>query len=180
METVKFVEQCLNQVYERLMGSLKSLSQEDLSWRPAEHANSIGDILWHVARAGDRMATSATGQGPELWESQGWYKRLNAPREQSRLTDFQFLKAAPSPAPRLEDLVAYLEAIHQDALDKLRSLSASDLDRIPDPERPERSTASYFRHMITHTNNHHGQVDYIRGLMQPGWDLPPGTGVIQR
>lgn len=33
--------------------------------------------------------------------------------------------------------------------------------------------------MITHKNNHHGQIDYIRGLLQSDWDLPPGTGMAQ-
>jgi hypothetical protein len=29
-------------------------------------------------------------------------------------------------------------------------------------------------------NNHHGQIDFVRGLRQPGWDLPPGTAAAQR
>jgi hypothetical protein len=34
------------------------------------------------------------------------------------------------------------------------------------------------RHGITHKNNHHGQIDYIRGLQEEEWDLPRGTGVV--
>ncbi len=30
---------------------------------------------------------------------------------------------------------------------------------------------------FTHKNNHHGQIDYIRGLQDEVWDLPPGTGM---
>ncbi len=39
---------------------------------------------------------------------------------------------------------------------------------------------THFRHMITHKNNHHGQIDFIRGLRHPEWNLPPGTGIVQR
>jgi len=40
--------------------------------------------------------------------------------------------------------------------------------------------ATQLRHMITHKNNHHGQVDFIRGLRYPEWDHTPGTGIVQR
>ena len=81
--------------------------------------------------------------------------------------------------PKIEDLLAYIEAVHQDVLTRLRELSPDDLDKAPDPERPGWNLATSLRHMITHKNNHHGQIDFIRGLMQPGWDLPPGTGIVQ-
>ena len=48
----------------------------------------------------------------------------------------------------------------------------------PDPPEPERTVASLLRHLITRKNNHHGQIDYLRGLRYEGWDLPPGTGVV--
>jgi hypothetical protein len=59
-------------------------------------------------------------------------------------------------------------------------LSPADLDGVPDPRQPERNVATYFRHMITHKNNHHGQIDFIRGLRHSEWDLTPGTGIVQR
>lgn len=31
--------------------------------------------------------------------------------------------------------------------------------------------------LITHKNNYHGQIDYIRGLQDEVWDLPAGTGM---
>ena len=179
MDTVKFIEQCLNEVHERLVKSLQGLSPEELVWRPAPHANCIAEIMWHVARSEDRMARPRIGLGPELWETQQWYNRFGYPREQPLDTDYQLLRKLGLPPPQFEDLLAYIEAIHQDTLDKLHSLSSDDLDCTPDLIHPERSIASYFRHLITHNNNHHGQVDYIRGLMQPKWDLPPGTGIVQ-
>ena len=179
MDTVKFVEQCLNEVHERLTKSLHGLNQEELIWRPAPHANCIAEILWHVVRSEDRMTRPRIGLGAELWESQQWYQRFGYPREQPRGTDYQLLRVLDLPAPQLEDLLAYMEAVHQDTLGKLHSLSPADLDRLPDPAHPERPIASYFRHLIIHKNNHHGQIDYIRGLIQPDWDLPPGTGIVQ-
>src|ERR1700675_4449343 len=42
------------------------------------------------------------------------------------------------------------------------------------------NVATQLRHMITHKNNHHGQIDFIRGLRHPECDLTPGTGIVQR
>ncbi len=179
MDVLKFVEQCLNQVHQRLAQSLEGLSQEELVWRPAPHANCIAEIVWHVVRGEDRIR-SRLRLGPEVWESQQWHQRFGYPREQSQNPDYQILKSSGLPPPRLEDLLAYMKAVHQDTLDKLHNLSPADLDRAPNPEYPEHTLVSVFRHVIIHQNNHHGQVDYIRGLMQSDWDLPPGTGLVQR
>lgn len=83
------------------------------------------------------------------------------------------------PPPKLEDLLSYRAKVHQDTIEKLRSLSPDDFNRVPNPEQPLRPITSYFRHLITHNNNHHGQIDFIRGLMQQNWDLPPRTSTIQ-
>ena len=179
MDTARFVAQCLGQVHERMLKSLHGLGKSELVWRPAPHANCIAEIVWHVVRVADRLAGPRVGLGPELWERDRWFERLGYPREQPPATDYQLFSRLSLPVPTLEDLLAYKQAVHLDTLEKLRRLSPDDFDRAPDPAQPERTVATYFRHQITHQNNHHGQVDYIRGMMQPGWDLPPGTGLVQ-
>lgn len=179
MDTIKFAEQCLNEVHERLIGSIKGLSQEDLSWRPATHANSTGEILWHLARTEDRMLRPNAVLGPEVWESQDLYHLFGYPKDSYPGVDPTFPATQGLPEPRLEHLLAYIEMVHQDTLEKLHSLSPDDLDRVPNPDLPQRSVSSYFRHLIIHNNNHHGQLDYIRGLMNQEWELTPGTGIIQ-
>ena len=42
----------------------------------------------------------------------------------------------------------------------------------PDPDRPDFTVAGSLRHLVTHKNNHHGQIDYLRGLQDKAWDLP--------
>jgi DinB family protein len=178
MDAVTFIRQALTQVHERLMATLDGLTEADVTWRPAPAANTILEIVWHVARADDRMGRRRTGLGPELWD-QGWSARFGEMSDIRSGDPYQFLKGDGIVAPRLDDIKAYLSALHRDTDEKLRGLTPADLDRVPDPERPERSVATYFRHMITHKNNHHGQVDFIKGLRQPEWNLTPGTGLVQ-
>lgn len=180
MDTVTFIRHALTQAHQRLLASLEGLTEGDLTWRPAPHANAIIEIVCHVARADDRLGRRATGLGPELWESEGWRERLGAHVDAAAGESYQFLRADGVSSPRLDDVKAYLEAIHRDTLQRLAALGPEDLDRVADPRRPERSVAAYFRHMITHKNNHHGQIDLIRGLRHPDWDLAAGTGMAQR
>lgn len=179
MDALTFIRQALTQAHERLMASLEGLTDADAAWRPAPGANTILEIAWHVARAEDRLGRTMTGLGPSLWDSQGWSGRLGDTREIRAGEPYQFLRRAAGVAPRLSDIKAYLEALHQDTREKLDGLRPEDLDRVPDARQPDRNVATYLRHMITHKNNHHGQIDFIRGLLHPGWDLAPGTGIVQ-
>jgi uncharacterized damage-inducible protein DinB len=80
--------------------------------------------------------------------------------------------------PSLEVLVGYAEAVHRRTLRYLAGLTPDSLDQLPDPARPEYDVSGSLRHLITHKNNHHGQIDYLRGLQDEAWDLPRGTGVV--
>ena len=180
MDAITFIRQALTQAHERFMATLGGLTDADATWRPAPHANTILEIAWHVARVDDRLGRRATGLGPELWESQGWSERLGTTKDIQTREPYQFLKKEGAVPPRLDDVRAYLVALHADTLEKLRGLTPEDLDRVPDPAQPDRNVATQLRHMITHKNNHHGQIDFIRGLRHPEWDLTPGTGIVQR
>ena len=48
----------------------------------------------------------------------------------------------------------------------------------PDPDQPDFTVAGSLRHLVTHKNNRHGQINYLRGLYDEAWDLPRGTGIV--
>ncbi len=75
-------------------------------------------------------------------------------------------------------VVGYAEAVQQRTARHVLKLTPEDLDRTPDQAHPEQTVAGSLRHLITHKNNHHGQIDYLRGLQEEAWDLPRGTGVV--
>ncbi len=175
MDTIGFISTCLDQVRVRLFATCEGLTREQVLWRPAPHANNIGFILWHLARAEDDRVTSFPGKAKPLWESQGWYKRFGQPMNAPDPGDRTGLLATP--IPPLDVLMGYVEAAYAQAEEALVSMSAGDLDVAPDPSQPKRTLGVMLRHMVTHSNNHHGQIDYIRGLQDADWDLAPGTGM---
>ena len=178
VDTISFISQCLAQVQIRLLGTCDGLTQEQVLWRPAPHANNIGFILWHVARGEDRRIATLAGREADLWESDGWHQAFGQPIEAPEPGDRPGLRSLPVPA--VEVLIGYLEAAYGKTRQYLSTLAPEELDAVPDPSEPELTVASLLRHLITHKNNHHGQIDYLRGLQLEGWDLPPGTGVVLR
>jgi len=178
MDALTFIRHSLTQAQQRFLATLHGIDDDTLAWRPAPHANAIIEIVWHVARADDRLGRTRTGLAAEVWTRQQWAGRFGLDANASANVEYQFLRGNGL-APKLETTIAYLTAIHTDTLELLGRVSSDDLERVPDPARPQWTIATCFRHMITHKNNHHGQIDFVRGLRQPGWDLPPGTAAAQ-
>ena len=176
MDAVKFISDCLADVHLRLMATCDNLTNDELLWCPAPTANNIGFIVWHLARGEDARITNTGRLGEDIWATELWYERFGQPITAPDPGDRMGLRALAIPS--LEVLVGYAESAHQRTLKYLSGLSDSDLDQAPDPDRPDFTVAGSLRHLVTHKNNHHGQIDYLRGLQDEAWDLPRGTGIV--
>ena len=175
MDTISFITDSLDQVHVRLLATCDGLTQEQVVWRPAPYANNIGFILWHVARGEDRMITQLSGGSTDLWESEGLYIRFGQPVEMPDPGDRMGLRSLAIPAT--DTLTGYLKAAHQKTSGYLATLLDDRLAEIPETYPRGVTVSQALRHLITHKNNHHGQIDFLRGLQDPNWDLPRGTGM---
>lgn len=176
MEAVSFISDCLAQVHFRLLATINDLTTEQLLWRPAPTANNIGFILWHMARNEDTRISNTGHLGEDVWATGSWHEKFGQPVTAPDPGDRMGLRQLAIPS--LEVLVGYAEAVHQRSISYLSGLADDSLDQPPDPALPEHTRAGSLRHLITHKNNHHGQIDYLRGLQEETWDLPRGTGVV--
>jgi len=82
------------------------------------------------------------------------------------------------PIPELDVLVEYLEAVHQRTLSVVDKLTQEGLDAAPDQARLDYTLAVSLRHLATDKNNHHGQIDFIRGLQDEAWNATPGIAIV--
>ena len=176
MDVIQFISDSLAQVQYRLMETCDGLSQEQVLWRSVPGTNNIGFILWHVSRSQDNTASALAGGAPPIWETDGWYEKFGQPIDSPDPGDKMGLQSLSIPS--LEVLTGYCTAAHNRTMKLLGELDPARLDQPIDPANPQRKLANSLRHAITHKNNHHGQIDYIRGLQDQTWDLPPGTGVV--
>ena len=173
MGTIDFIREGLQQADARFVASCDGLSEEQAQWRPSERANSIAFIVWHVARVEDAEASGEMGEAP-LWVAAGWHERCGHPAETPLNRERQLLLDLPLPSYAL--LREYGAAAAERTRVFAESLDSADLDR-PAHFWDGQPLATSFQHLLLHKNNHHGQVDLLRGLQDAEWDLPAGTGV---
>ncbi len=174
MDAPRFITDCLTQVHIRLQGTCEGLTSEQLVWRPTPVSNNIGFILWHLVRNEDARVTSSDGP-PELWVADEWHRKFGHPVSAPDPGDRMGLQSLA--IPTLDVLLGYAEVVHERTIAFVSTLTAEKLDG-PMPTEPRQTVAGSLRHMITHKNHHHGQIDYLRGLQEESWDLPRGTGGI--
>jgi hypothetical protein len=147
---------------------LNTLTQQELHWRPACGCNSMGLILFHIARAEDSLVQATLQGKPQLWESGKWYQKLNMAEGEagSHYTVDQVNSFA---VPDLKDLQAYYDAVRAKTLEYLAVLPPADFERKIKLPFGEFNVAGVFSIVASHTSQHTGEMTYLRGL-QRGMD----------
>lgn len=179
MDAITFVRHSLQQGRERLLGSLRDLPPELLPWRPTPHGNSIGWLLLHIGLAEDAHTHRFMGRDPLIWARDKWYERFGVPNI-GRAVELTEEQRHHIEGLGLEMILEYAEAVRRETYAYLATLRPGDLERVPVREDPDLTVGAMFRHTINHEAQHGGQIDYIRGLHQSGWDLGRGFGMVQR
>jgi len=148
---------------------LKGLTQEEIAWRPACGCNSIGLILFHIARTEDSIIQSSVKGEPVIWESGKWYEKLNLPVEEQG-AHYSIEQVNAFKVPPIEDLLAYYDAVRSKTKECLRGLQPDELDRnVSLKNIGEMPVATIFSFIVTHASQHVGEISYLRG-MQRGLD----------
>ena len=141
-----------------LLQQLEGLTPEQLSWHPSDDVESIGTQLLHVAAIEwSWVFEDIFGRPGE--EYSGWEEalpiRLGLPQVSGR---------------PLEDYLATMNQVRDDAFAALRALTDDDLPKLR-PEQPaEPDSGQYtidliFFHLVEHEARHAGQVELMVRLL---------------
>ena len=164
MTVLEFFEKCLDDNYKSLLIAADGLTQEELSWQPQPHCNSIGFLVWHYGRALDMWFQTHFRQIPELWE-QGWAEKFNRAPADPMDIGFRFTveQVQEFKVPHISILLGYAEATYKAALSYLKDVADQDPDTIKN-HRGTRTLATALEQLVWELNQHGGQIAYIRGL----------------
>ena len=140
---------------QRTVRVLAALKSEDLEWAPAPGAFTFGDLFRHLAGL-ERFMWAENVQGrPSSYPGHG-----------------QEL------ASGLDDIRAYLDQCHREALVAFSSLSDADLVApCRNPSGSEMATWKWLRAMIEHEAHHRGQLYLMASLR--GWTVAPLFGLTE-
>jgi uncharacterized damage-inducible protein DinB len=148
--------------------TLDGLTADELKWQPKPDANSIGLILFHMARSEDSFVNSLIQGKKQLWETGKWYEKLNKKVDDTG-GHYTAEQVASFVVPPLKDLRAYADAVRQQTLEYLKDMTPEKLDaRVtfpPDRKLPfEPIVGGLLLINLTHMAQHAGEISYLRGL----------------
>jgi len=156
----------------RLPGLVRSvvrdLSPDQLAYAPAEGANSIGWLVWHLTRIQDDHVADVQG-AEQVWTRGDWPSRFGLPQG---TLDTGYGHAPEQVATvRPESwgaLLEYYEAVHARTIAYLEHLSDEDLDRVVDDGWDPPVTLGVRLVSVANDDAQHvGQAAYLRGLLTP-------------
>lgn len=164
------VTDVLTEAYGRLpdlvAGALDGLDAAQLRRAPADGANPVGWLVWHLTRIQDDHVADVMGE-PQLWATGDWAGRCGLPPDPAD-TGFghgpeQIAAVRPESG---EVLLDYHRAVVDRSLAYLRGLSAADLDRVVDENwDPPVTLGVRLVSVLDDDFQHVGQAAYVRGLI---------------
>ncbi|MFG1927271.1 DinB family protein [Cryptosporangium sp. NPDC048952] len=164
------VNELLTDSYGRLPDLVRSavegLTPEQLRWAPADGANTIGWLVWHLARIQDLQIADVLDED-QIYVAGDWGARFGLKSDASDHgyghTPAQVAGVHPESD---RALVEYYDAVHARTLAYLGGLSAEDLDRVVDENwDPPVTLGVRLISVDDDCKEHAGQANYVRGLL---------------
>lgn len=149
-----------------LKKALDGLTDEERRFQPGPESHHIDYTVWHMARVEDGWMNRGIRRGTQIWERDGWDKRLGLP-ERDNGFGYTAEQVANFPTYDPVELLVYYAAVREDALQLIDGLTDADLERPPNPDRdPENTIAKILSHVLIEEAQHVGQIAYLRGLQR--------------
>lgn len=149
----------------RILVVTGDLTDDQLSWRPAARAHSIGFTMWHTARADDNVQADLTGR-PLEWDAGGYAARWGHP-ERGVGTGWDDERAAALALPPRDELLGYVRLVFAALDGAVAGLDETWFTR-PLRSRFMGGDSTYGEVVVvcmSHDNRHLGEMEYIKGLL---------------
>jgi uncharacterized damage-inducible protein DinB len=158
-----------DRVRETVHEVVSGLDEDRLGFRPHDHGNSIGWLVWHLTRVQDDHVADAAGAA-QIWTVGGWVERFRLPYDVEATGYGQSNDEVAALKVTADMLTGYHDAVHRATVDYLAALSDDDYPRIVD-ERwdPPVTLAVRLVSVLNDTTQHAGQAAYVRGLLEHRW-----------
>lgn len=166
MDAIAVLGEGFSRIPDEARRALRGLTAEQLVEAPGEGANSIGWLVWHLARGQDAQVAAVAGTAQVYLQGE-WAARFGRdpdPTDTGYGHEPDDVRAVrPESA---EALLDYLDAVHAATRRYLGTLSADDLDRVVDEAwDPTVTLGARLVSIVDDDLQHAGQAAYVRGLL---------------
>ena len=166
MTPAELLADAFTRIREGVERVVDGLDADQLAQRPADGANTVGWLVWHLSRVQDDHVADAAGL-EQVWTSGGWHERLGLPFEAAETGyGHSAEQVAQVRGVDADQLLGYLDAVHQQTLAYVEGLSPEDLDRVVDRQwDPPVTLGVRLVSVVNDDTQHLGQAAYARGLL---------------
>lgn len=167
MDVGDLLEDFFGRVDENVRAVVDGLTAEQLAWSPSPGANSIGWLVWHLARVQDSHITELLG-GEEVWATGPWAARFGLaadPRNTGYGHTPEEVAAVRPDGPGA--LIGYYDAARARTGELLATVEPAGLDRVVDRRwDPPVTLGVRLVSIADDCAQHVGQAAYVRGLLE--------------
>ena len=166
MELTDFIQAALQGTQRGVKRATDGLTPHELVWRPGPEANSIGVILFHMARSEDTFLQATIQHKTTVWESEKWHETLNIAATDSgaRYTTEQ---VSVFKVPELKEHLAYADSVRAKTNEYLKELTPAKCDqKVSWGTTGESTVGSLLALVVNHSAQHVGEMSYLRGLQR--------------
>lgn len=166
MDVNELLTEAFGRLPELVRSAVEGLTAEQLAWAPAEGANSIGWLVWHLTRVQDSHLAELQDTD-QVYVSGDWARRFGLKADPSDSGYGHTAAQVAGVRPESDRaLIEYYDAVHARTTAYLAGLSADALDRVVD-ERwdPPVTLGVRLVSMYDDDAQHVGQAAYVRGLL---------------
>ncbi len=155
----------LGRVRETVHGLLDDTPQDRLAEPPAEGANTVAWLLWHLTRVLDTHVADAFDRDV-VWTAGGWADRFALPFPASAHGYGMSYDEVLAVRASTEDLRGYFDATYDLVADALGTVTDDDLDRVVDADwDPPVTLAVRLVSALNDATQHVGQASYAAGIL---------------
>jgi len=147
--------------------AVDGLDEEQLIWRPATGANSIGWLVWHLTRVQDHHISELLDE-EQVWSNGAWARQCRLEPDPHNTGYGHGPDDVASVRPQGPDtLLGYFGEVDARSRSLLEGLSDADLDRIVDRRwDPPVTMGVRLISVGDDCMQHGGQAAYVRGLLR--------------
>jgi hypothetical protein len=144
---------------------LNTLTQQEMTWRPAAGCNSLGLILFHIARSEDSMVQGTLLGKTQVWDTEKWYQKMNVAQNEAG-AHYTIDQVNAFVVPDIKILMSYYDAVRVKTLEYLQEISPAEFERKVKLPFGEFTVAGMFSLIVSHTTGHVGEISYLRGILR--------------
>ena len=166
MNSIEVLHEAFGRLPELVRGAVEGLSPEQLRRAPAEGANTVGWLVWHLTRVQDSHLAELV-DGEQVYLTGDWAPRFGLAPDPADTgyghTAAQVAAVAPESWQVLAD---YYDAVHARTTAYLAGLSDADLGKVVDENwDPPVTLGVRLVSVYDDDTQHVGQAAYARGLL---------------